>query len=291
MHKKLILALFACVSVLTLKAQDDDLLSDDQPAQTSDEKVNYAFKTTRVVNGQSIEMLGAGVLDFKMNHRFGALNAGPLEAFGLDQATMRLGLDYGITNNWMFGVGRSNIGESKSYDVYTKYRLIQQTRKKIPVTVEINAGGNMYIIQDKNLSERMSNYSAYFGQLIIGRKFSERFSLQFSPTVLMAPKAYNYGPIYAVGIGMREKLTPRLTLNAEYQPILNSPNAAIKNGISVGFDIETGGHVFQLHFTNCIGLNEYDALMATKSDWSTGGVRFGFNLSRVFTVVDPTKKK
>jgi len=278
------LAVFALLPVM-LNAQDEDLLA-DEPKVEANQYVDFAFKTTKVVNLQSLEMLGAGVFDFKMNHRFGAINEGPINAFGLDKATIRFGGEYGVTSNLMVGIGRSNLSSIKNVDAYFKYRFLRQQKgNHRPVTALLFYGienliGSYY--DQITYSQRLTHTA----QLIIGKKVSEGFSFQFSPTVMWNIEyGRNFSKI-ALGIGMRQKLTPRTTVNLEYIPLLTNHNNLV-NSLSVGFDIETGGHVFQLHFTNSLGLNEAQFIGNTRETWDAYGIRFGFNLSRVFTIVKP----
>jgi len=275
---------------LKLSAQDDDLLG-DEPAITANNKVNFAFKTTKVINLQSLELLGPGVFDFKMNHRFGALSEGPINAFGLDLATIRFGGEYGINRKLMAGIGRSNVSGIKNVDGYLKYRVFQQTSdNKKPLSLLL-----FYGIENKigpsYSTLPASNKLTHVAQLIIGRKFNETFSAQLSPSYVMGYNSYNaaFNQV-ALGMGMRMKLTMRTTLNAEWIPILTN-KGMVRNSASIGFDIETGGHVFQVHFTNSSGLNEAQFISNTNDTWDTYGIRFGFNLSRVFTIVSPSKFK
>lgn len=266
-------------------AQDDDLLGEDSSI-AGPEYVDFAFKTTKVVNLQSIEMLGAGVFDFKMNHRFGSINNGAINAFGLDYATIRFGGEYGINQNLMAGIGRSNLSDLKNVDAYLKYRILRQQKGNYrPVTAMVFYGIENKIGPDYDLLEY--NYRlTHTAQLIVGKKVSDGFSFQLSPTVVWGNKfGITYSNI-ALGIGMRQKLTKRTTMNLEYIPVLTN-NDYINNSFSVGFDIETGGHVFQIHFTNSKGLNEAQFIANTRETWDTYGIRFGFNLSRVFTIVKP----
>lgn len=282
--KKFGIAIFTLLPVL-LNAQDEDLLADEPKVETN-QYVDFAFKTTKVVNLQSLEMLGAGVFDFKMNHRFGAINEGPINAFGLDKATIRFGGEYGVTPNFMVGIGRSNLSSFKNVDAYFKYRFLRQQKgNHRPVTALLFYGIENLIGSpfDQYIYSQRLTHTA---QLIIGKKVSDGFSFQFSPTVLWNSA---YGRAFtkiALGIGMRQKLTPRTTMNLEYIQLLTSHNNLV-NSLSVGFDIETGGHVFQLHFTNSLGLNEAQFIGNTRETWDAYGIRFGFNLSRVFTIVKP----
>lgn len=281
------------LSPLNLVAQDDDLLA-DEPKVEADQYVDFAFKTTKVVNLQSLEMLGAGVFDFKMYHRFGSINEGPVNAFGLDKATIRFGGEYGISPNLMVGIGRSNLSSVKNADAYFKYRFLRQKRgNHMPVSALLFYGVENKIGSDYaqlDLSARLTHTA----QLIIGKKVSEGFSFQFSPTVVWGNQYGRYSfngttvSYIALGIGMRQKITPRTTMNLEYIPVFTN-NEYLKNSFSVGFDVETGGHVFQFHLTNSLGLNEAQFITRTFESWDNYGIKFGFNLSRVFTIVKPKK--
>lgn len=275
-----------------LYAQDDllSLLGDEE------ETTNYAtasFKTNRVINLHSLENTARGVLDFKISHRFNTLNGGLRDLFGLDGATIRLSFDYGITDALVVGVGRSTF--EKTIDAYAKYKLLRQSSGKVnmPLTLAVVAGASIYTYEWPNPDREnfFSSRLAYFAQLVIGRKFSEGFSLQLSPTLIhrnLVTYSIEKNDVLALGIGGRVKLTKRLAINGEYIYVL--PDQLLSgyyNSLSVGFDIETGGHVFQLHFTNSPAMFERGFITQTAGNWTDGGIRFGFNLSRVFTLAKP----
>ena len=278
-------------SIISVSAQEeDDLLSLLGDTEPETELVYATFKTSRIINLQSIENTAAGVLDFKIAHRFGVLNGGFYDLFGLDQASMRIGVDYGLTRWLTIGVGRSSF--EKTYDGFTKIKLLRQStgKKKMPLSFSLFAGSAIKTVafsepeRDNYFSSRM--YCTYQG--ILARKFSEGFSLQLSPTVvhrnLVKTKAEK-NDVYALGMGGRLKLSKRTSINAEY--IYLAPNQVapdIKNSFSIGFDIETGGHVFQLHFTNSTSMIEKGFVSETVGNWLDGDVHFGFNVSRVFTL-------
>lgn len=248
------------------------------------------FKTTRLINGHSVENVGKGVLDVKISHRFGTLNRGAYELFGLDNATMRMGLDYGITRDLMVGLGRSTF--QKTFDGFVKMKLLKQSsgKKNVPVTVSYVAtiALNSTRWADPARRNYFSSRLSYTHQLLIGRKFSEGTSLQLMPTLIhrnLATLANERNTLYAIGIGGRQKLTKRVSFNVEYYYQLPGFKVAgTTNPLSVGFDIETGGHVFQLHFTNTMGMTERNFISGTTGKWEKGDVLFGFNISRVFTI-------
>ncbi|HET9058163.1 MAG TPA: DUF5777 family beta-barrel protein [Chitinophagaceae bacterium] len=288
---KRILILFLIFSeTKNLFAQGVDLLKlveEDKPKKTY---VDYAFKSPRVINSHSIEMVKPGVLDFRVLHRFGNINKGLYEFFGLDQATIRLGLDYGISRNLTLGVGRSSY--KKEIDSYLKFRVIHQAKGpySIPFSVLVVAGStiNMLRANDPNRKNYYTSRLAYYYQLLIGSKITEGFSLQFSPTVVhrnLVPTANDPHDLYAAGVGARIKLSKRTSFNVDYYYVVNqNPTLNLQNPLSIGFDIETGGHVFQFHVTNALGMNERAFLTETANKWSKGDIQIGFNISRAFQI-------
>lgn len=283
----LLILVLACSSK-QLKAQDDllKLVGDDKPKK---EFVDYAFKSSRVIMSHSLEVIRPGVMDLRILHRFGNINGGAYEFFGLDNATMRLGFDFGLTKNLMIGVGRST--NKKELDGFIKYRLIHQSMNGgLPFSLLVVGGASLNTLKFTDTARKnyFSSRMGYYGQVIIGSKISEGFTIQFMPTVVhrnLVPTVDDPNDMFAAGVGGRLKLSRRISLNVDYYYRIN-PNDAdgTKNPLSIGFDIETGGHVFQLHFTNAIGMNEKVFLAETTNDWSKGDIQFGFNISRSFQI-------
>jgi hypothetical protein len=281
---------------LTLLAQGDllSLLGEEEEEATL---VSAAFKSTRVVNGQSIENVAKGVLDFKISHRFGFVNSGVKELFGLDNATIRIGGDYGVTDRLMIGVGRSSF--EKTYDGFVKYRLLRQSagKKNIPLSISYFTSIAITTLDfpDPDRENYVSSKMFYTHQILLARKFSDKFTLQLMPTLLhrnLTPSPDIKNDVIVIGAACRQKLSSRVTLNAEYYYVLPDQLAPeFKNGLSLGFDIETGGHVFQLHFTNSTSMVHKGFLAETRGDWFDGDIHFGFNISRVFTIVKPKEFK
>ena len=322
MIKKMTVVCITGLMSTSIFAQEDSSFSlFDEPKAPVAEKVQFAFKTTKVVNLQSLELIDAGVFDFKMSHRFGALNSGAakfnsedaVNAFGLDVATIRLGGEYGVNENLMVGLGRYNVKSEKGVDAYVKYRLMHQTSdNKKPLSILLLGAVDYKNTQyDRTIigiagpvtmtwgipgKQRLS----YVGQVIVGKKVKDDLSWVISPTVVVSGMNDRYDAAsesfvssgtartqFALGMGFRNKLSARTSLNMEYIPILNG-NGTFYNSFSVGFDIETGGHVFQVDFTNSLGMNESMFISRNADRWGAAGVRLGFNLHRVFTVVDPS---
>jgi len=277
---------------LGIFAQDDlmNLLNKDAPKE-----INYTtatFKSTRIMNGHSIERMPEGQLDVRISHRFGTLNSGAYNFFGLDQSNIHLGLEYGITNWLMVGVGRSEF--EKTYDGFAKFSILRQSTglKEMPVSVSVVTSIALKTIKfpDQTRTNYFTSRLAYVAQVLVARKISEGFSLQLTPSYIhrnLVATELDPNDILALGAGARLKLTKRVSLNGEYYYIANQKtymNPQIYNPLSLGFDIETGGHVFQLFFTNSLGMTEKQFIGATTGQWKKGDIHFGFNISRVFTL-------
>ncbi|MDI9876645.1 DUF5777 family beta-barrel protein [Flectobacillus rivi] len=274
-------------------AQSDNLLNLVQDTDSiKTEYVTNAFKSSRVINNQSIEMIGKGVLDFRILHRFGLLNSGISNFYGFDQASFRLGFDYGITQNLSIGVGRSTY--QKELDGSIKWRILQQTqgRKEQPFSLVWVSGVtlNTTPAPSGEISAPVSDRSGYYHELLIGRKFNENFSFQLNPILvhrnrIQPTSSKDDNNVVAIGFGLRMKLSRRIAFVADYDYVISGLNKEIfENPLAIGFDIETGGHVFQLHFSNTVGMNENAFLTKTTNQWGKGAVNFGFNLSRVFSI-------
>jgi hypothetical protein len=311
---KNIYILFLLLLSVTVKAQDDPMDVLEKNTKPTTTFATATFKSTRVINGQSVETMAKRHLDFRIAHRFGALNTGAYNYFGLDQATMRMSFEYGLTNDLMVGIGRSTT--QKTFDYFGKYKLLKQSSGAhiMPVSVTLfasiaavslstNPENSFSSPSFANNIERLS----YCTQILIARKITDGFSLQISPTYLHRNKVFRINSsdasevlepndIFAIGFGGRYKLNKRTSINAEYfyrLPSFNDQytlNSNYHNSLSVGVDIETGGHVFQLHFTNSLGMIEKQFIAENTESWTNGGIHWGFNLSRTFSF-DKKKKK
>jgi len=269
-------------------AQEGSLLAGVEDSMPVVEKVSGAFKSTRVINAHSIEMLAKGNLDFRVMHRFGFVSDGVKQFFGLDAATFRMGFDYGLSNDFTIGIGRSTF--RKEIDGFIKWRTVQQTRgaKNIPVSVVMAAG---YLIHTEEsfaaVKPSFTDRTAWYFQLIAGRKFNRLFSLQLSPIVVFTNRPFNPTDdrtIFALGGGARYKISKRTALTFDYHHPFGQLAENAKDPVSMGLDIETGGHVFQLQFSNATGMNERAYITQTTGNFFKGDIRFGFNLSRIFKV-------
>ncbi|SHG46291.1 DUF5777 family beta-barrel protein [Flagellimonas flava] len=263
-----------------------DALLDEIDTETPPDYETAAFKGLKIVNFESTKMVSQKELYFVVSHRFGTIKTGIEDFFGLDQAVTRLNLIYGITDGINIGLSRSSF--QKTYESSLKLRLLRQKIGGMPVTVVLHNS----VLLNTSLSEEtlplleFKHKLAYASQLLISRKVSKDFSFQLAPTFFHN----NFEALdeqdnsqYALGIGGRHKLTKRWSLNVDYGLHFNrSENSPFKNPLSIGFDLETGGHVFQLHFTNAQPMNTNYFLGQATGDWGEGDIFFGFNISRVF---------
>jgi hypothetical protein len=283
-------------------AQESDFLDDIDIEEPKEVFAANQFKATRVVNSQSLLMLPKGILDFRVHHRFGAINSGAYALWGLDNAYTRLKFDYGLTEDVMIGIGRS--GANKYYNGFIKANIIKQKKgeKNMPITLIYhgNIGYDGFRFPNKKRNEDNLSRLAYTNQLIVGSKMSSNLSLQLMPTFIHS----NYSELpddnqfFSMGFAGKYSLSNRVTLNMEYyytpddlKPEYNITNEndeliqkKYKNHIGIGFDIETGGHVFQLHLSNSQSMEELNFIGRNTADIFEGGLFFGFNISRAFQI-------
>lgn len=295
--KKASIFLFIALIGLSGKivAQDlMDLLNEQEPPKT--EYAYATFKATRIVNSQSIENPPNGSLIFIIAHHFGTLNSGAYEFFGLDQANIRFGFEYGF-NRWLAaGFGRSSV--NKTYDGFVKAKILRQSKGERKMPVSISYFGNMTVTalkwQDPERKNYFTSRMEFVHQLLIARKFGSTFSFQLTPTLvhrnLVETKADD-NDVFAIGAGGRYKVTKRLSINAEYFYLLPGQTADdFYDSFSLGLDLETGGHVFQVYLTNSRGLIEEQFIAGTTGTWTKGDIHIGFNVNRTFQLKKPKEK-
>ena len=269
-----------------LTAQGDDLLSEIDTDSNGDQYATAAFKGLKIVNFESTKLVAKQELTFMVSHRFGSIENGFDSFFGLDDAVTRLNFVYGITDGVNIGVSRSSF--QKIYEASAKYRLVRQKENGFPFTI---VAYNSILINTALEKENLPNLEfrdrlGYTAQLLISKKVSSKLSLEVAPTFFHDNfVAYDeqHNSQYAIGFGGRQKLGKRWSINLDYGWHLNRADGSpFKNPLSIGFDLETGGHVFQMHFSNAQAMNTNGFLGQATGDWSDGNIYFGFNLSRVF---------
>ncbi|MCF7561380.1 DUF5777 family beta-barrel protein [Sabulilitoribacter multivorans] len=270
---------------LSILAQDD-LLNEIDTDSTGNEYAFAAFKGLKIVNFESTKLANKNEFIFIVSHRFGTIKDGIDTFFGLDNAVTRLNFVYGISDAFNVGVSRSSF--LKIYEISAKYRLLRQKENGSPFTIvgfnsiQINTALDEDNIPGLEFNDRLG----YAFQLLVARKINTNFSVEIAPTFFHD----NYVTVsqqdksqFALGIGGRHKLGKRWSINADYGWHLNrANNSPFKNPLSIGFDLETGGHVFQMHFSNAQAMNINGFMGQASGDWSEGDIYFGFNLSRRF---------
>jgi len=279
---------------MTFKSMaEDDLLNElDSTSEPETNYVSSTFKTTRIVTGHSIESMREGELEFRISHRFGKVNTGVDGFWGLDQSTIFLSLEYGITDWLEAGIGRTT--NEKTVNGFTKIGLLKQSSGAVNMPVSVSylatVGVNTMSWDNPDRNNYFTSRLSFAHQLLIARKFNNDFSLQLTPTLIhrnLVPTALDDNDIFALGIGGRYKLTNRISLNFEYYYVLR-PTWSIKSDysepLSIGVDIETGGHVFQIMLSNSLGMIEKHYIAENTGTWSNGDIHLGFNISRVFAL-------
>ena len=277
--------LFLLLSTLAV-AQNDLLDELDADLDMGPLYAESAFKGLKIINLESTKMVDKGEMYFIVAHRFGSIRNGFDDFFGLDIASNKLQLIYGLSDHINFGAARSSY--QKTYALHTKLRILRQQNEKSPVTIgaygqlTINNQLDLDLNPDLDFSHRLT----YTAQALVSRKFSEKLSLQLSPTLIhknLTEVDDESNMQFVMAAGGRYKLSKRISLNMDYGLVTNRPEKLnYNNMLSIGLDIETGGHVFQLHFTNSRSMLEHSFLTEASGDWSEGDIHFGFNISRVF---------
>lgn len=277
--------LFLLLPLLVLP-QEEDLLKEIDSATVLETYETAAFKGLKIVNFESTKMVPHKQLYFVVSHRFGSIKTGIEDFFGLDQAVTRLNFIYGITEGINLGVSRSSF--QRTYESSLKLRLLRQKKGGSPFTIVLFNTVLLNTALDEELLPglKFENRLGYSTQVLISKKISPNLSLQLAPSFFhdnLVAIDEQENSQYSIGIGGRHKLTKRWSVNMDYGLHLNrASNSPFKNPFSIGFDLETGGHVFQLHFTNAQPMNTNTFLGQATGDWSKTDVFFGFNLSRVF---------
>lgn len=282
----LLTLLFLVLYLAPAAAQDDllDLLNESTPEEAT--ITPATFKGSRLINGHTVMTRRKGSLEFLIAHRFGRLNSGAYELFGLDNANVRFGIDYGFTDQLTAGFGRNSF--EKTFDAFLKYALLRQQTgvKTVPVSVTAFASGAINSLRpiDPATEIAFSERISYTYQLLIARKINSKLSLQVMPTVVHfnTVTADRENDLMALGLGGRLLLTKRLSINGEYYYRFGERDLETHDAIAIGIDLETGGHVFQLQFTNSRSMNEKGFIRETTGDFFDGDIHFGFNITRTF---------
>jgi hypothetical protein len=272
-----------------LHSQDLEAILAEASFDTT-EVVASTFNGTRLLNGHSVETRKKGILEFLISHRFGRINSGFNELFGLDDSNIRFGFEYAFNDNLTLAVGRSSF--EKTFDGYVKYRLLNQRKgvKPFPISLTLFGSATEKTIEDY-LPENKPTFSerlTYTGQVLIAHKANQNLSLQLMPTFVhfnTVPESIDPHDMVALGFGTRIKISKRVSINGEYYYNLNPfESIDVKNSLAFGVDIETGGHIFQLILGNSVSMIEKGFIAETRGNFFKGDIHFGFNISRAFQI-------
>lgn len=295
MKKIILLFSLQLCSFLVVNAQDDLLSGIEDTTVQLARPLTALFKSSRLVNGHTTETAAKNHLDFKIHHRFGKINDGAYKLWGLDNADMMLGFEYGVTKKFTVGLVRNTY--SKMYTGSIKYKFFGQTgkgKKSYPFTMTYygNMSVNSLTWKDQGVDPTRTNYFSsrltYINQLLFAKKFGEYMTIQLMPMHYhqnLVTYATEPNDLFVMGVGGSFKMTRSSRLNIEYLPVLNRDSRSTTvNSLSIGVDIETGGHVFQLIMSNSRGMVENSIIPYTTGKWSKGDIYFGFNLLRYFSM-------
>ncbi len=280
----------ALLSATKITAQDSTLLlmlNDSLAMQAGNQTVTGTFKATQLINMPTVEAPAKKTLQFLIMHRFGKISDGAYDLFGLDNAEIRFGVDYGICNGLSVGAGRSSL--DKTFDANVKYKLLKQSTGGAPVSISLYELAT-YTTFPRHADKpylKPAFRTIYTTQVLVARKFNTNLSVQLSPALVhynMVPAMHDKNNIFTLGAGGRMKLNKRVSLDVEYNFLPGNPvvSTEVYKSLSLGVDIETGGHVFQFVCTNSRGMIGPYYLTQTRGSWGNGDIYFGFNISRVF---------
>lgn len=243
-----------------------------------------AFKGTRFINAQSANLADKGDLLLQIQHRFGDISSGAYDFFGLDQASMRIGFEYGFTNNFNLGIGRSTY--LKTFDAFGKYQILQQN-DNFPLTIAINAGGSIPSIRDyfpdeyDNFSDKVS-VSAQVHLATTIKNFGFQISPGYLKTGYLLLEQQNLS-IFTLAVGASIRISKKVSANIEYLHPFTS-ELSMQNPLSMGIDLDTGGHLFQIIVSNSQRMFDQALYTQTTGEWTEASLFFGFNLVREFNL-------
>jgi hypothetical protein len=295
---KIYLLMSAVLLLLGSAHAQEDLMNElERQHKPGTDYALQAFKGTRIVNGNSVETKGKGELEFIFSHRFGRINSGSYNFWGLDDAFVRLGLEYGITDKLGVGIGRSST--DKTFDGYLKYKIFKQSKGDVNFPITVTAVGSGYIQTSPqakfNPQIETSDRLAYSVSLLMARRINSNLSLQLAPVFVhrnTVTQPFENNDDFALGLGGRYKITRSVALSGEYYYRVNAQEGSMNyDAIGCGIDIETGGHVFQLIFTNSLGMFDRSIVSETQGDFFNGDVHFGFNITRTFQFTHKSRQQ
>ena len=282
--KKFIITFCLIFAAFQLSAQDDllQLLDDQSEEETYDAP---AFKAMKIGNLQSTKVAEKGELYLYVSHRFGSLKDAGSTFFGLDNANTNLQLVYGLTNGLQLGISRESLRRTVAGSVKMKLKN-QAASFPLTLTAYSTINLNTDLSKERYPNLRYFDRLSYATQLLMARRVNEKFSLLLAPTFVrqnLVLESFQNHEQFALGMGGRHKLNQRISLNLDYvHNFSRASQSVFNNPLTIGIDIETGGHVFQLLFSNAQSTNEPGFISNAEGDWGKGDIYFGFNVVRVF---------
>ncbi len=251
-----------------------------------DSPINDIFLGTRLAGTSTVSMMEKGDLNFMIMHNFGEISTGIDNFYGIDGgANIRLAFDYGLTDRLNIGIGRTSVDDN--VDLTSKIALLQQMESnRIPLSLVLKV--NIGITTEKSFDISFTERLNFLASLMIARKFSDTFSLQIAPmyshfnTIFPSANEKQYNSTFGIGMNTRFKMNERKSLSFEYLPIIANKNSGIINHLAVVYEIETGGHIFQIFLMSGRMFTEQHLLARNKMDFFEGDFRLGFNINRVF---------
>jgi len=304
MKKIFSLLVFGCVLFINAFAQD----TQTKP-ETTKVKPNFArstFRSTRIINMQSIEMQDKGYMQFMISHHFGNIwnddgggeNLAQLLGLNSGVAHTYMSFDYTPINNLNFGVAATG---NASFEGWAKFRVLRQQTgvKNYPVTL---VGYTLFNVDASNRPVDNNfgwNRFSFMHQILVARKFNNKFSLQLMPTMVhynVVPYGINNSSnnIFSIGLGGKYVLSSKKSLTFEYSRQLNMYDGVLdKSGninnyepnlFSIGYEIFTGGHTFQFYIGNTTSAVNIEQLSRNTNKLRLGQFALGFHLNRSFSL-------
>ena len=266
-------------------SQDSLLMELEDESENKSSNEISTFKAIKIVNNQSTKQASEKELYLYVSHRFGSINGGIKTLFGLDIANTKIELLYGLSNNLQIGFSRESL--KKTYALNAKYNLTTQT-SKLPFNSSLYASYNYNSSLNEDIYPNLNNSDRnfFFGQLLLSKSFSDKISLQLSPSYAkkgFTETIFEQEDNVILGVASSYRISNRLAFNVEYSANLDRPEISpFSDVLSFGIDIETGGHVFQLLFSNTQTIDDISVMTDAEGSWKDGEIYFGFNILRVF---------
>lgn len=283
--KKKVLVILSSIFLINTGYAQEDLLDELVSETKSTAFESPAFKAFKIGNLQSTKVAAKGDTYMYVSHRFGSLKKGVNTFFGLDEANTKIQMIYGVLDGFQVGLSRESL--RKTFAGSAKLRLVAQGHNfPLNVVAYGTANINTQLSNKQYPGLRYRDRFSYASQLLISRRLSKSISLEIAPTYVrqnLVFESFQKHDQMIMAVGGRFKVSKRTSINIDYAYNFSRHKSSIyKDPLTVGLDIETGGHIFQLLFSNAQSTNEPGFLSNAEGDWSKREIFFGFNIVRVF---------